>query len=370
MKRVLIIEDLPQVAEHLKGLLGREQDVQVTGVQAQAEAGITQASTEKPEIVLVDALVGGKTDGKLGLEVAKRIRAASPGTRIVMVTVPQKPITPRLEEGIDAVFVLPGGANEIAQILGGAKREGAARFGATAVYSPKGGAGKTLTTVNLATVLRRQGSSVAVIDGVMQFGSVRHFLQVPPETKSIIDVPAGGAMKMALPEALWEGPSGVHYLLAPPRPEQADLVAASELQNAVTFLSETHDHVIVDTPSRLGDDALAILDAAKTILLMVTYSGPAIATARAAIETFDMLGYRKQKPILVVIAQADEMGGLSRGALEHALGMPIAAEIPTDRKLVAESLARQEPLVASAPTAPISQAFAALATALIAQQRK
>ena len=368
MRRVLVVEDLPQVAEHLKGLLGRDQDVQVTGVQDQAEAAVAQATTEKPEVVFVDYFLGGKEN--IGIQVAKRIRAASPGTRIVMVTVPQKPVTPRPEEGIDAVFVLPGGANEMMQILGSEKQGGGAKSGATAVYSPKGGSGKTLIAVNLATVLRRQGSSVAVMDGVMQFGSVRHLLPVPPEVRSIVDLPPGGAMKAAMPEALWEGPAGVHYLLAAPRPEQADLVAASEVQNAVAILAESHDHVIVDTPSRLGDDALGILDAAKIILLVVTYSGPAIATARAAIETFDMLGYRKQKPILVVISQSDETGGLTRGALEHSLGLPIAAEIPTDRKLVAESLARQEPFTLSAPTAPISQAFGALAAALVAQQRK
>jgi pilus assembly protein CpaE len=369
MRRVLIVEDLPQVAEHLKGLLGREQEIQICAVHNTAEAAVAQVTTDKPEIVMVDALLQGKITG---FDVAKRVRAASPGTRIVVVTVPQKPVTPRPEEGIDAVFVLPGGAQELASALGTDKPGGGggAKAGATAVYSPKGGTGKTIIAVNLATTLRRQGSSVALIDGVMQFGGVRHLLQVPPDAKSIVDLPPGAAMKTAMQESLWEGPAGVHYLLAPPRPEQADLVAASEVQNAVSILSESHDHVIVDTPSRLGDDALAILDSAKVILLIVVYSNPAIAIARAAIETFDMLGYRKQKPILAVIAMSDETGGLSRGALEHALGLPIAAEIPSDRKLVAESLARQEPLVASAPTAPISQAFTALATALVAQQRK
>ncbi len=177
-------------------------------------------------------------------------------------------------------------------------------------------------------------------------------------------------MKAALPEALWEAPSGVQYLLAPPRPEQADLVAASELSNAVGLLAATHDHVIVDTPSRLAEDALALLDAASAILLVVMYNAPSIANVRAAIETFEELGYRKQKPILVVLDQADEAFGLSRGALEHTVGVPIAAEIPTDRKLVAESIAGQEPFVISAPTAPISQAIGALATALVAQRRK
>lgn len=369
MRRVLIIEDLPQVAEHLKGLLGREEGLEVAGVQTQADAALIQAATEKPEIVLVDALLQGKIGGP---EVAKRIRASSPGTRIVMVTVPQKPVVPRPEEGIDAVFVLPGGAQDLVKAIGADKAaEGpTGGAGATAIYSPKGGIGKSLVTVNLATVLRRQGSSVAVIDGVMQFGSIRHFLQVPPEQRSIVDLPSAGAMKTAMPESLWEGPGGVQYLLAPPRPEQAELVAPTELGNAIGILAGTFDHVIVDTPGRLSEDALAILDAVRTIVLVVAYGGPAIASARAALDTFEMLGYRKQKPVLAVISQADETGGLSRGALEHTLGVPIAGEIPTDRKLVAESLARQEPFVVSSPTAPISQAFVALANALVAQQRK
>ena len=368
MKRVLLVEDLPQVAEHLKGLLGREENVQITGVQGQADAAIVQATTEKPDVVMVDALLQGKITG---FDIAKRIRTGSPATRIVMVTVPQKPVTARPEEGIDAVFVLPGGAEELARVLGGGGKEGGGlKFGATAIYSPKGGTGKTILAVNLATVLRRQGSSVAVIDGVMQFGSIRQLLQVPPETKSIVDLPPAGAMKMAMPEVLWEGPGGVHYLLAPQKPEQAELVAASELGSAVTILSESHDPVIIDTPSRLTDDALALLDAARAILLVLTYSGPAIAISRQAIEVFDELGYRKQKPILVAISMSDETGGLSRGALEHALGLPVATEIPTDRKLVAESLSRQEPFVLAAPTAAISQAVLALATALVAQQRK
>lgn len=368
MKRVLIIEDLPQVAEHLKGLLGREQDVQISAVQPQAEAGIAQATSERPEVVLVDALLQGKVGG---LDVAKRIRAASPGTRIVVVTVPQKPVVPRPEEGVDAVFVLPGGANELAQALAtGEAEKKAGRGQSIAVYSPKGGTGKTTIALNLAIVLRRKGASVAMLEGVMQFGSLRHMLEVPPETRSIVDLPAGAAMKVALAESLWEGPAGVDFLLAPPRPEQAELVSAAELANAMGLLAETHEYVVVDTPSRLGDDALAILDAANVVLLVVTYMSPTIANARAAVETFDALGYRAKKSVLVVVNQSDTAGGITRGGLEHALGLPIAAEIPTDWKLVSESANKQQPFVLGSPSAPVSQAFNALAGTLVAQQRK
>ena len=368
MKRVLLIEDLPQVAEHLKGMLGREKDVEVAGVQAQAETGITQATTEKPDVVLIDALLQGKVTG---FDVAKRIRAASPGTRIVIVTVPQRPVDPRPDQGIDAVFVLPGGANELAAALGAAKdakREGSGQI--IAVYSPKGGTGKTTLAVNLACVLRRNGASVALFDGVMQFGAVRHLLPVPPATRSIVDLPAGAAMRASLSEALWEGPGGVAVLLAPPRPEEADLVAPAELANAIGLLADTHDYVIVDTPSRLSEDTLAILDAANVILIVITYQGSTIANTRAAIDTFEALGYKGQKPLLLVVNQADLTAGLSKGGMEHALNLPVVGEVPSDWKLVSESNNKQTPFVLANANAPVSQSMATLANALVSQQRK
>ena len=95
-------------------MLQREKDVEMAGVQTDADAAVAQAATEKPDIVMIDALLQGKTTG---FEVAKRIREASPGTRIVMVTVPQRPIEAKPEMGIDAVFTLPGGANELGAAL-------------------------------------------------------------------------------------------------------------------------------------------------------------------------------------------------------------------------------------------------------------
>jgi len=367
MKRVLLIEDLPQVAQHLQSMLAREQDVELAGVQSQAEAAIAQATTEKPDIVMVDALLQGKITG---FDIAKRVRDASPGTRIVMVTVPQRPVEPKPELGIDAVFVLPGGANELGTALNIGKAAKTSKGNVVAVYSPKGGTGKTTIAINLACVLRRQGKAVALLDGVMQFGAVRHVLQVPPTTRSFVDLPAAGAMKTSINEVLWEGPGGVHFLLAPARPEESDLVQASDIATAMGLLSENHDYVIVDTPARLTEDTLAILDAATLILIVVTYMSATIANARAAIDTFEALGYKGQKPILLVVNQADTAGGMSKGGVEHALNLPVIGEVPTDWKIVSESLNKQNPFVLANPTTPVSKAVEALAVALVSQQRK
>ena len=367
MKRVLLIEDLPQVAQHLQQMLAREQEVEMAGVQTAADAAIAQATTEKPDIVMIDALLQGKITG---FDIAKKIREVSPGTRIVMVTVPQRPVEPKPELGIDAVFVLPGGANELGIALNVGKAAKAQAGTVVAIYSPKGGTGKTTLAVNLACVLRRQGKAVALLDGVMQFGAVRHVLQVPPTTRSFVDLPAAGAMKTSINEALWEGPGGIHVLLAPGRPEESDLVQASDIAVAMGLLAEHHDYVIVDTPSALNDAALAILDAASLILIVVTYMGATVANARSAIDTFEALGYKGQKPILLVVNQSDTAAGMSRGGLEHALNLPVIAEIPTDWKVVSESLNKQNPFVLASPGAPVSKAVENLANALVAQKRK
>lgn len=367
MKRVLLIEDLAQVAEHIKGLLGREADAELVGVFDKPEAGIAQVASEHPDVVLVDALLQGKPNG---FETAKRIRASSPGTRIVMLTVPQRPVEPRPQDGIDAVLVLPGGANELTQALGLADERKSGKGVLVAVYSPKGGTGKTTIAVNLACTLRRKGASVALVDGVMQFGSVRHLFEVPPLTRSIVDLPAGAAMRVSINEALWEGPGGMSILLAPPRPEESDLVAPGEIANAMNLLAETHDYVIVDAPARLSDDTLAILDAASVVLLVVTYMGATIANSRAAIDTFEALGYKANKPVLVVVNQADVLGGMSKAALEHALGAPVIVEIPSDWKVVAEANNRHTPFVMVNPGAPVSKAIDQLAAALVTQQRR
>src|SRR6266545_3056731 len=287
-----------------------------------------------------------------------------------MVTVPQKPLDAKAEAAIDAVFVLPGGANELGQVLGVGKAARPQHGTMIAVYSPKGGTGKTTIAVNLAVVLRRQGKSVALMDGVMQFGAVRHVMQVPPATRSFVDLPTAGAMRTSLSEVLWEGPSGVHVLLAPPRPEEVDLIQGNDIAAAIGMLAESHDYVIVDTPSRLTEDALAILDAASLILMVVTYMNATVANSRSAIDTFEALGYKGQKPILLVVNQSDSAAGMSKGGIEHTLNLPVVGEIPTDWKVVQESLNKQQPFVLSSPNSAVSKAIDALANSRVQQQRR
>lgn len=366
MKRVLIVEDLPQVAEHLKGMLLREKEVEVLGLQTTGEAALQVVQSEKPDVVMVDALLQDKKVPPF--ELVRRIRAVSPATRLVIITVPQRPVAPRPEHGVDAVFVLPGGANELEEAIGKEERGGKAEV--IAVFSPKGGSGKTTIALNLASILRRNGVNVVLMDAVMQFGSIRSLVPTTAQTHSIVDLPAGAGMGPALGEALWEGPGGVTMLLAPPRPEQAELVGSGEIGNAITHLAGRFDYVIVDTPSRLTEDVLAVLDTATVILLVLTYDPAAIANMGAALDTFEMLGYPGKKRIVVVMNRADVTGGLQRAAIERQLSLPITAEIPSDPKTVSEAAVKQSPFVLASPRAAVSQAVVQLSSVLLGTKRK
>jgi pilus assembly protein CpaE len=370
MKRVLIVEDLPQVAEHLKGMLLREKDVELLGVHPTGEAALKVATSEKPDVVMVDALLQDKKIPPFDL--VKRIRAASPATRLVIVTVPQRPVAPRAEEAIDSVFVLPGGANELEDSLGKEPAAAATSGGAQviAIFSAKGGTGKTTIALNLASHMRRNGANVVLVDGVMQFSSLRAYVPVPADARSIVDLPAGAGMGPAIGDALWEGPAGLTMLLAPPRPEQAELVASADIGNAVANLAKRFEFVIVDTPSRLSEDVLAILDAATVVIMVLNYDPAAVANTRAALDTFEMLGYPGKKRFVVVMNRADVTGGMQRGAVEKTLGMPVAIEVPNDPRAVPESAVKQNPIVLAQANAPVSQSIAQLSAALLATKRK
>ena len=72
----------------------------------------------------------------------------------------------------------------------------------------------------------------------------------------------------------------------------------------------------------------------------------------------------------MLFRSSDLTAGLSKGGMEHALNLPVLGEIPSDWKLISESNNKQNPFVLSNANAPASQAIAALASALVSQQRK
>ena len=164
-----------------------------------------------------------------------------------------------------------------------------------AIFSPKGGVGRTTIAVNLAVAAATElGKSVVLVDGSFQFGDVGVLLNLNPKNKSIADlVPE---LEAGEPESLdtfvINHSAGVRVLLAPPSPEMAELITPIGRQARPRGAPPARTTSSSSTaPSWFNETTLAILDAADIILTMLTLEITSIKNMRLFLEVADQLGY-------------------------------------------------------------------------------
>ena len=80
--RVLVVDDHAVVAETVRSALDAHDDMDVVGIAVTAAEGRRLAEEHRPDIALVDVSLPDMD----GIRLVKFIRAASPGTRVVMLT--------------------------------------------------------------------------------------------------------------------------------------------------------------------------------------------------------------------------------------------------------------------------------------------
>ena len=81
-KRIFIVDDHPVFREGLVGLLQRQQDLTVCGQAGDARPVLTAIERLKPDLVLVDVGLPGRS----GLELIKDLRAVSPETAMLVIS--------------------------------------------------------------------------------------------------------------------------------------------------------------------------------------------------------------------------------------------------------------------------------------------
>ena len=235
-----------------------------------------------------------------------------------------------------------------------------------AVFSPKGGVGRTTIAVNLAIAAVGTGGSVVLVDGSFQFGDVGVLLNLNPRTKSIADlvpeIEAGGEPE-SLDTFVASHSSGLKVLLAPPTPEMAELITTPAVRRVLEALRARHDLVLVDCGAAFNDSTLAILDMADTILAVLTLEITSIKNIRLFLEVAEQLGYSKDK-VRLVLNRADSALGIRLADVEHSLGRKVDHTVVSDGKSVVLALNRGVPFIVSNKDAQVSQDLQRIADAL------
>ena len=201
-----------------------------------------------------------------------------------------------------------------------------------AFYGAKGGVGTTTIAINAAIALHRElGRKVCLIDGNLQFGDHRVFLDLGLDRKSIVDVVTASSIDVDLIRSvLVKHDSGVDLLLAPPSPETAELVSPEHLPMIAEQLLSSYDYVVVDIDKRLDDVNLGVFEAADTIFVVMTADLSCLKNVRLILETVDHLGLPAgQGP-----ARAQPLECVHRDQREERRGRAARDDRPPDRQRV------------------------------------
>jgi pilus assembly protein CpaE len=365
--RLLLVEDVPQVAQYIRGLLNAQSSVKLLDVLSDGSKVLSQVQQLRPDVILVDALLQGRVKG---LQLVEQLATSGYGIPTVVLTVPQNPVTPDPSKGIHGVLAMPFSGFDLMNKIAAVRKEFAelSTTGSSRIYSvfaPKGGVGKTTIAFNLAVALGQADQRTVLIDGSLQFGDLRSLLKVPVDAPSILDLPTDRVAESDLQDVLWRDPSGIDILLAPPRVEMAEMVTTRDIDKILSLLRRVYGAIVIDMSSALNDVNLAFLDLSDTILEIVTYDSTTIHNTIAVADAFRMIGYPASK-VRYLVNRADSPGGIDPVDLERAIGRVPEHRVVSDGLLVVQSNNEGVPFVLANPGAPISQDLNRIAGELLA----
>jgi len=383
--KVLIVDDIPETRDHLSKLLGFESDVEVVGAAAGGPEAVQMAAALKPDVVLMDINMPGMD----GITATEKLAAEVPTASVIMMSVQGEAdyLRRSMLAGAREFLVKPFSSDELTASIRQVwtrEKEKLSRFApvvaapeprsngsgdpasVVALFSPKGGVGRTTVSVNMAVAAAQEGKRVVLVDASFQFGDVGVLLNLNPRNKSIADLASeiqSGEQYDSLDGFLVAHSSGVKVLLAPPTPEQAELVNPAAVKTVLETLRGEHDLIVVDCPSSFNETTLAVLDEADLILTLLTLEITSVKNMRLFLEVCEQLGYGPEK-IRLVLNRADSTLGIRVADVEHSIGRKVDHTIVSDGRSVVYALNRGVPFFLSNREAQVSQDIQRLAAAV------
>lgn len=292
------------------------------------------------------------------LDRLRNIRSHLPTASIFVVSAEQRPeyIVEIMKAGAAEYFLEPLSVERLKQaiekvreslegILGGAKGM------VYSFVSSKGGLGATVLAVNAATALALRGEgTVALVDNSLYAGDSAVLLDLVPETTTGDLCRHFQRLDYAfLRGAMVKHPSGLHFLGAPSKPEDAAQVHGHHVGKILEVTKSLYDQVIIDCKSMFVDDcSVEAFKASERIFVVTDLSVPGVRNASRLVEMIQRLKIPSRR-IEVVVNRFLKGGVPSVSEIEKTLGRRIFWLFPNDFGDVIQSINEGVPLVQGKP---------------------
>ena len=366
MTRVLIIDDEPinhQLVAHALEPLRCELQFSENG-----KDGVTKARSLEPDLIITDVMMP-EIDG---YEVTRILRRESrfAATPILVLTA-QAGLQDKLksfEAGADDHLTKPFEAAELLmRVTSLLRRMEAARLPQPevqtnqsarmiAIHSLRGGTGASSLAVNLGVGLAALWKKpTALLDLTMTAGQVAMMLNMPLK-RTWTDIARFNADELdmdAVMSIVGTHESGLSFIAAPTFPSEAETLHSETLGAALRLAKGQFEYIVSDLPHNFSEPAIQALDVADIILMVATPDMSSIRAAVAAIDTYEKLGYKKEK-IKLVLNAIFPRSGLSKEKIESALGMTAVVMMPYVQDIFVDAINLGQPPVYYIPHESVS----------------
>ncbi len=373
--RVLVVADATPMRQDVVDAIEQDVDLELVGTAVSAAQALAAVRDVPPDVVLLNETLGDVNTLALTEDLATRY------PEVTVIAMTQEGHMDYVREamlaGARGFVTTPLVDGELSQVLRqirrlelnrqtrlapvAAENQKVVEGTIIAIYSPKGGVGKTTLTANLGVALAKQSHArVALVDNNPQFGHLGLVLNVHANYSLMDLLTRADALEPEMVEGMLAShSSGVQVLLAPGEIERADAFPPQTVTKVLAILQTMFSWIVVDTWPVLTESTLDVLETADQVFLMLVPDITCLRDTKQFLDLVESLNFPLNK-FEIIVNRATE-GGLERDVIEETLRRKVAMEIPQDDPLVTHSLNKGVPLVISHKRSPVSKAIMQLA---------